>query len=63
MFKKGDKVKRVMGTDYSQYNMIINNIYTVKECDKYEIWLDECEHYFKTSYFELVKESNDYEIY
>lgn len=57
VFKTGDKIKRIKGSDLLNKGMTIGNIYTVKEAASYGIKVEEIlDGYWEGDFFELVEE-------
>ncbi len=64
LFKPGDRVKRIRGSNHIKDGMIRDNIYTVVRQDSNTIWVKEAKEAWDASYFELVTMNNDvYEIF
>lgn len=55
-FKPGDKVMRIGGVDFPQYNMKRGGVYTVKGCTKRSVLLLESGESFAVEYFKLVED-------
>jgi len=65
MFKKGDRVKRIKGNNHLKYNMILGDTYTVDSHKPGKLYIQEAptDEGFEPTYFKLVKETDNYEIY
>lgn len=61
-FKVGDKVKRISGNDFPEYNMTRGGIYTVKEVNfPFFLKLEGAgDDKWYTTHFELVEEKQEY---
>ncbi len=62
-FNKGDIVRRIHGGDYPSKSMYFDHMYTVEYDSGSEISLIEATGTWDSTYFELVTNTESYEIY
>jgi hypothetical protein len=63
MFKAGDKVRRVTGGDFSEYDLYVGNIYTVETSDEDSITLQGHDARWFPVNFVLVESSATQQTY
>lgn len=56
-FKPGDRVMRIGGRDFPEYNMKRGGVYTVKNCNQETILPCESEERFNVRYFKLIDDT------
>lgn len=62
MFKKGDRIVRVLGDDYPEDGMLLGRVYTYKKGDKDDLFVEESGAEWVTYFFILESVYNS-ELY